>query len=109
MAAKLDQFLEQGSLRGEMRSVGLDETGLTLFRHDGLQWVVADELDWPEDSRIVLEEDGDRIDLPERRLPRFLFEPYGAVPEMALIFQASDGEYRLTPDAQGRMTRTIAR
>lgn len=109
MAAKLDQFLEQGGLRGEVRALGLDETGLSLFRHDGLQWVVADQVEWPEDSRIVLEEAGDRIDLPERRLPRFFFEPYGAVPEMTLIFQARDGEYRLSPNAQGRMTRTVAR
>ncbi|MEL6686550.1 MAG: prepilin-type N-terminal cleavage/methylation domain-containing protein [Pseudomonadota bacterium] len=109
MAAQMTQFLEQGSLRGEMRALGLDETGFTLFRHDGLKWVVADERDWPEDSRIVLEENGDRIDLPERRLPRFLFESYGAVPEMTLILQAPDGEYSLTPDAQGRMIRTVAR
>lgn len=109
MAARLTQFVQEGSQQGDVRALGLNAQGLTLFQHNGLQWTVAEEMDWPDDARIQLEEDGERADLPERRLPRFLFEPYGAVPNMTLIFQASDGEYRLSPDPQGRIIRTVER
>ena len=109
MAARLTQFVQEGSQQGDVRALGLDADGVSLFQHDGRQWIVAGEMDWPEDARIQLEEDGERADLPERRLPRFLFEPYGAVPDMTLVLQATDAEYRLRPDPQGRIIRTVER
>lgn len=109
MAVRLTQFVQDGSQQGSVRAIGVDADGMTLFQHNGLEWVVSEEMDWPDDARIQLEEDGERADLPERRLPRFLFEPYGAVPDMTLVLQASEAEYRLSPDPQGRIIRTVER
>lgn len=107
MAATLSEFLARGAIRGEMRAIGADVEGLVLFTHDGLSWSEAADLPWPDEARPRLESDGEAVELTETVEPLLLFEPYGAVPDFALILRAPDGDYRLTANDRGRIERTV--
>lgn len=109
MAAQLTRFLGDGAVAGEMRALGLDADTLSLFRHDGTQWVRSADLSWPDDARLSLERDGQRLDIPETSEPILLFEPYGAVPDFTFTLSARDARYELSADARGQIVRTVDR
>lgn len=109
MAGQLTRFLGDGAVAGEMRALGLDVDALSLFRHDGTQWIRSADLSWPDDARLSLERDGQRMDIPETSEPILLFEPYGAVPDFTLILSARDARYELSADDRGRIIRTVDR
>lgn len=109
MTAQLTRFLDDGAVAGEVRALGPSEDGLSLFRHDGISWTQVADFTWPEAARIQLEQAGDVIELPEDPLPTLLFEPYGAVPDFTLTFDAREADYSLQADARGRIIRTVSR
>lgn len=109
LTAQLSRFLDDGAVAGEMRALGPSEDGLALFRHDGVGWSQVADFTWPDSARIRLVQADDVIELPEESLPTLLFEPYGAVPDFTLTFDAREAEYNLQADARGRIVRTVER
>lgn len=109
MAAQVSRFLNDGAVAGEMRALGLDTDALVLFRHDGLVWSRAADLPWPNDARVTLDRNGERIEVAETPVPTLLFEPYGAVPDFTLTFAARDAQYVLSADGRGQIERTVER
>lgn len=109
MAGQLTRFLSDGAVAGEMRALGLDAEALSLFRHDGTQWVRTADLSWPDEAQLRLDRDGQRMDLPDTSAPILLFEPYGAVPDFALTLSARKVHYTLSADDCGQIIRTVDR
>lgn len=109
MAAQVSRFLDDGAVAGEMRALGLNDTALVLFRHDGRSWSRAVELPWPDDARVTLNRGEDRMELPELATPTLLFEPYGAVPDFTLALVGRDARYNLSATARGQIERTVER
>ncbi|MGB3454969.1 MAG: prepilin-type N-terminal cleavage/methylation domain-containing protein [Litorimonas sp.] len=107
LAAQLSRFVDDGAVAGEMRALELDPEGLSLLRHDGLAWQDMAETPWPDAVRIRLERDGDPVDLSEAEQSRLLFEPYGAVPDFALVLAGRDADYVLSADERGRIRREV--
>ncbi|MGB6231147.1 MAG: prepilin-type N-terminal cleavage/methylation domain-containing protein [Litorimonas sp.] len=109
MEARLSRFLDDGDLAGEMRALGADVDALVLYRHDGLSWQRAGEIAWPDDARIRLRDGDQVVELTEIAAPRFLFEPYGSVPDFTLTLTAREANYVLAPTPRGRIGRTVER
>ncbi|MEM7728388.1 MAG: prepilin-type N-terminal cleavage/methylation domain-containing protein [Pseudomonadota bacterium] len=109
MAAQMSRFVDAGALAGDVRAIGFGESGVALFRHDGHAWRREAERPWPGEARIRVERDGARADLPPAARPELLFEPFGAVPDFALVMRAADADYVVTTDDEGRIVRVVER
>ena len=109
MAAQLQRFFDDAALAGEIRALGASTDGLSLYAHDGVQWVERAALPWPEDARVELRDGDVRVKLTEDATPAYRFEPYGDVPELVVSMRGPDATYVLSPDARGRFTREVER
>lgn len=107
IAAQVSRFLDDGAVAGEMRALGADVDGLVLFRHNGRTWSRAAQRRWPDDARVTLSRDAERLQLPDTAQPILLFEPYGAVPDFTLTFSAREAQYSLSANARGQIVRTV--
>ena len=109
MAAQLQRFLGDAALAGETRALGASTQGLSLYTHDGRQWIDTARLDWPSDARVELVEDERVVKLSDEPAPLYRFEPYGAVPDMTLRLRGREATFLLSTDARGRIVREVER
>lgn len=105
LLAQTQAFFDAGELRGEMRALGADQDALVLFTHDGRAWQAAQRIDWPSSAQIAVTGDDARVRLTELAVPQFLFEPYGAVPDVSIEFRSVREHIVIAPNAQGQWER----
>lgn len=96
-------FLDEGARQGEIRALGLDQNGLVLFRHDGLDWQAEQRLVWPEAARITHVTGDKRERPPDEAAPDFLFEPFGLASDMQIHLDGSEISYALVATDEGRL------
>ena len=109
LAVQLQEHLDAAALAGEMRVIGVDVDGLSLFRDRGAIITQDARWDWPENARISVLDGEERVKLADEPAPDYWIEPYGDVPDLAITLRGPDATYRIGFDDRGRVSREAVR
>ena len=97
---------------GKARAFDVNSAGLELFQYDG-EWVSETTRDFNNVSKIVLEVEGERIDLRERErskkdLPPLIhLDATGNVTPFTLSVSGRDLDFVLAPNIRGKVEMVI--
>lgn len=94
---------QQSILTGVSSAIGLSEDGYAVMHYTDGEWILLNEREWPDFTRVNFQKDERDIDLSEDLVPLILLSPTGENTAFELNLINQDQDIRLVSQGDGRI------